>query len=279
MALVTSRGRRNPLADEVSRGELVEWLKEQQAQFLIVDPFANAFSGDNMNDTAEVKRWLHDLDTVIDAAGCSEALLVNHAGWNGQSRNSSALVDWADSIVTLTRNDDDERFIKAEGRDVQLSEDRLDYDPLTRRLSLTGTGSKRANKNKQNLSGHIDALVRVVASTPGISVNQIELAWKASGHHHQNGDASKASREAEQQGLVVITRGSRNSRQHHLPSVTTTTHDHPRMESGGRSRLTTTTPIEGVVSEDQSDLLTDHEESERIEQVADQLGATTIEVA
>ena len=53
-----------------------------------------------------------------------------HAGCDGErTRGSTALEDWPDSIVTVTRDPETgERFLRAEGRDVDLDEDRLDFD-------------------------------------------------------------------------------------------------------------------------------------------------------
>jgi hypothetical protein len=68
-------------------------------------------------------------------------VLSAHAGWNGErARGASALEDWADSIITMTKDDSEdgtgERYLRAIGRDVDLEEDRLDYDPRTRTLTL-----------------------------------------------------------------------------------------------------------------------------------------------
>ena len=59
-----------------------------------------------------------------------ELVTTVHAGWDGErTRGSTALEDWPDSIVTVTRDPETgERFLRAEGRDVDLDEDRLDFD-------------------------------------------------------------------------------------------------------------------------------------------------------
>jgi len=57
------------------------------------------------------------------------------------------LEDWADAIVKLTHNEQDgdtgPRYISAVGRDIELEEDRLSFDPATRWLSLSGGGSRK----------------------------------------------------------------------------------------------------------------------------------------
>jgi hypothetical protein len=68
------------------------------------------------------------------AAGVAELVLSIHAGWDGErTRGSSALEDWADVVATLARDPDDEevRYLRAFGRDVEVDEDRLVYEPDT----------------------------------------------------------------------------------------------------------------------------------------------------
>jgi hypothetical protein len=129
--VVNLRGRRNLLADDEGRGELVELIRAQEGQILIVDPFGRAFTGKSQNDVAEVTPWLARLDEVAEKAGVTELILTAHAGWDGErTRGSSALEDWPDSIVNMTRDEDtDARFIKADGRDVDVPEDRLTTTP------------------------------------------------------------------------------------------------------------------------------------------------------
>ena len=77
-------------------------------------------------------------------AGVSELVLTAHAGWNGErTRGSSALEDWPDVIVTMNKDEaTGQRFIRAEGRDVDVDEDGLHYDPATRLLSRMPRGPR-----------------------------------------------------------------------------------------------------------------------------------------
>lgn len=64
-------------------------------------------------------------------------VLCAHSGWEGErSRGSTALEDWPDSILYMTKNAAKERHLTADGRDVDLSKTRLDYDPESRRYTL-----------------------------------------------------------------------------------------------------------------------------------------------
>lgn len=178
--LVNLRGRRNPLTDTEDRADLADLLRAQRVETLIVDPFGRAFSGESQNDAGQVGSWLIGLDEFARAnVGALDVILTAHAGWNGErSRGSSALEDWADSIITLTRDEETgERFIRATGRDVDLDEDRLDFDPVTRLLRLSGNGSRQtAAQSRKDTDTERDILDALKAAPQGLSGN--ELATK-----------------------------------------------------------------------------------------------------
>jgi hypothetical protein len=146
--LVNLRGRRNPLSHGADRALLGAWLRARGVESLIVDPFGRAFTGSDQNNAGEVGKYLVDLDLFARGeVGAKDLILTAHAGWQGErTRGSSALEDWPDSIVTMTRSEKDpsERYLSAMGRDVDVAEDRLTYDLETRTLSLSGAGSRKA---------------------------------------------------------------------------------------------------------------------------------------
>lgn len=222
LLLVNLRGRRNPLAHQDDRAALVDLLREHDVEVLIVDPFGRAYTGASQNDPGEVGAFLVALDLLATEAGASELILTAHAGWNGErTRGSSALEDWADVVATLVRDDDTgHRFLRAMGRDVEVEEDRLDFDPTTRRLLMAGTGSRKADAAAARLEHLVGALVAVVTEQPGCSVRDVERAWADAGIGHTKGDGNRASAEAERRGLVTRTKGARGALTHHLPRPT-----------------------------------------------------------
>ena len=211
--VVNLRGRRNLLADDDGRAELAEIVHTREGQVMTVDPFGRSFTGKSQNDAAEVAPWLVRLDEVAEQAGCTELILTAHAGWDGErTRGSSALEDWPDSIVTMTRDPDTgQRFIKADGRDVDLDEDRLDYDPVTRRLSLSGAG----NRKKVRKDGHAEHLAEavrdIVTEAPGINTTELTERLRQGGEHLQREDTAVAVHRAEDRGWVHRERGPRNA--------------------------------------------------------------------
>lgn len=230
--LVNLRGRRNPLAHPEDRAMLAAALRSQQIETLIVDPFGRAYGGQSQNDSGEVGAWLTDLDYFARGeVGAVDLVLSAHAGWNGErTRGSSALEDWADSIITLTRDNDDDsvRFLRAMGRDVEVDEDRLSFDPFTRLLSMTGAGSRKVVAKVRHLEELVPAVVQVVKTTPGITGNKLTTALREAGHSCQRGDEIKAAALAVERGQLRIEPGPRNSKQYFTTGETSTSPDIPR---------------------------------------------------
>ena len=214
--LVNLRGRRNPLANPVDRARLAGLLRAQRVEMLIVDPFGRAYSGASQNDAGEVYGWLVQLDQFARAeVGALDLVLTTHAGWDGErSRGSSALEDWADVIITMTRDKDTgERFIRATGRDVALDEDRLDYDPDSRTLTLAGVGGRRtaaAVRRQVDLADAVVALLERMAGV-GMKVGEIANQLRVDGYSFQRGDVGKAAKAAAEDGRLTCEQGKRRA--------------------------------------------------------------------
>jgi len=210
--LVNLRGRRNPFTHPEDREHLAQTLRSQAVEALIVDPFSRAYTGASQNDSGEVGSFLSDLDRFARAeAGATDLILAAHAGWNGErTRGSSALEDWADVIITLTRDDTDDgngaRFIRAVGRDVDLDEDRLEIDQHTRRLTMTGAGSRRQATTTRKVDVLIPIVINIVNTTPGLGVNEIRARVKVLREegtvNGRDGEVNKAVAQALDRGLI-----------------------------------------------------------------------------
>lgn len=209
------RGRRNPLRHREDRQALAELLRAQDVEALIVDPFSNAYGGKSQNDAAEVSAFLLDLGVFARAeVGAADLILTAHAGWDGErTRGSSALEDWPDVILTMTRDrdDSDARYLSAEGRDVTLDEDRLEFDRETRTLTLAGAGSRKKAKASKRTSQLAAVVVELVTEQPGIKTGELEDLVRARGVGFQRGDVGKAGRAATDAGLLTQQHGPRNS--------------------------------------------------------------------
>lgn len=232
--IVNLRGRRNPFSHP--EGDLVELaglLRSWDTETLIVDPFGRAYNGRSQDDNGEVGAWLVRLDQFARGhVGARDIILAVHAGWNGErSRGASALEDWADSVITLTRDPDDERlrFLRAEGRDVDVDEDRLDYDPVTRTLTLAGTGSRKQARTERHLDELLPAVLGVVRASPGVTGYGLDMALREAGETFRKGDGAKAARLGVDRGQLRIEPGPRNSQCFH-PLTSPTSPPPPRGE-------------------------------------------------
>lgn len=215
--VVTLRGRRNPLLHPQDRAELAEYLRGRGVEFLFVDPLSRAFYGDNANDNTQMQRFLSDLDTFARSeVGATDVVLNVHAGWNqDRSRGASATEDHPDSIIWLRPGDrekgDRSTYFAAKGRDVDVDEMQLAFDPSTYRLSLTGGGSRREAKQEQKTEGLRDPILATVRAHPGVNTSGIEARLRTEGVVFQKGDVSRALAGMAVAGLIRREQGPRNS--------------------------------------------------------------------
>ncbi|WP_075889729.1 AAA family ATPase [Actinomyces provencensis] len=178
LVVANLRGGRNPLSDPEDGAALAEYLRAHDVETVIVDPFGRAYDGASQNDAGEVGKWLLGLDRWARSdVGARDVILTAHAGWNGErSRGSSALEDWADTIVTLTRGEveDGPRYMRAVGRDVDMPEDELYFDPGTRRLTLTGSGGRAQASAERRAVDKAPEVLQFITDNPGASKNDVE---------------------------------------------------------------------------------------------------------
>jgi len=177
------RGRSVPLRDVQVRGWVVRWLREREIGVWIVDPYSRAYVGsvDNGNDEAQVGAFLDLLDVVKAEAGIGELIMPAHTPKarvdEGEETaiGSQRLEAWPDSMWYLTKDADTGlRFLRAEGRDVDIMQEQLTYDGETRRLTFGGP-DRASLRRRADLSAVID----YIAVHPGCSQNEIAagLGW------------------------------------------------------------------------------------------------------
>ena len=219
--LVNLRGRRNPLGDPEDRGRLAQLLRQRGTESLLVDPFGRAYTGASQNDPGEVGAFLAELDRFTrNDVGARDLILTTHAGWNQErTRGSSALEDWADSIITMTRDDSEdgngERYLRAIGRDVDLEEDQLIYDATTRTLTLAGSGSRKATKDSRRNDKLDKAVLDVVTAEPGLNTTQIGDKVHAAGISFQRGDIGHSATRLTEAGHLRMEPGPRNAKNYY----------------------------------------------------------------
>lgn len=166
------------------------------------------------NKSSDVGRFLAGWEQLLAEAAVPESFVIHHMGHLAErSRGASRLRDWPDAEWRLVRQDDDPaspRYLLAFGRDVEVPESRLDFDPETRRLTVGG-GSRRdlaVTKARQ-------AIGELLADEPRLSAHAIEL--KLGGDHGRN-NVRAALKTAVQDKEVTVETGPRNARLHSLSS-------------------------------------------------------------
>lgn len=141
------RGHANPLRTELGRESLREQLDALGVDAVIVDTFAQAFTGRNQNDAAEVAPFLAELRRVVGPE--RDLYMTVHAGWGAEhSRGSSALEDWPDTILTLSTDKDDKldttRYLSVRGRSSEELEGLpLSFDATTRTLAVDAAAPRK----------------------------------------------------------------------------------------------------------------------------------------
>ncbi|TFB15438.1 hypothetical protein E3V93_01785 [Microbacterium sp. 3H14] len=215
--IVTLRGRRNPLLHPQDRADLAAYLRDRDVEFLFVDPLSRAFYGDNGNDNTQMQRFLSDLDTFARSeVGATDVVLNVHAGWNAdRSRGASATEDHPDSIIWLRPGDkekgDRSTYIEARGRDVDVEEMQLAFDPSTYRLSLTGEGSRREAKQTQKQGDLEPHLQRIINGQPGINTKGVTEALRGARVPFQKGDETRSLKAMQEGGRIGWKRGASNA--------------------------------------------------------------------
>ncbi|MCA0294737.1 MAG: AAA family ATPase [Actinobacteria bacterium] len=181
LVIVNLRGARNPLSTSTSTSALADLLRPYNIETLIVDPFGRGIGGQDQNSARDVQPWLNRLDSFArDGVGALDLVLVVHSGWNGErSRGSSALEDWPDAKWYLTKDAAGLRYFRAEGRDVDVEEDQLAFEPETRRLTLTGQGNRSTAGKTHTLMILRTQVLDYLEANPGASGNAIEEAISA----------------------------------------------------------------------------------------------------
>ncbi len=176
-----------------------------------LSPILSALGIDENNNT-EVGRILDGITATAEAAGVEEVLLIHHMGHAAErSRGASRLLGWADVNWRIVRKRDDDnpggdtdpdapRFFSAYGRDVDVREGRLLFDPDTRHLTYVEGGRKTAEQD--------NAMSRVlvwIRDNPGASTDAVIAAVKSKGVGRN--EARKAVGDAKTKGYVLTREG------------------------------------------------------------------------
>ena len=120
-----------------------EWAKRlANTEYLILDCLRPVLDANGLDEHRDAGQFLVAFDELCQQADIPDALLVHHMGHSGErSRGDSRLRDWPDVEWRLVRADDEPsspRFVTAFGRDVDIPEGEISYNPDTRHVKFLG---------------------------------------------------------------------------------------------------------------------------------------------
>lgn len=221
LRVINLRGHRLPLMTRVGRDWLVRRLAEHQADIVIVDPFGAAYAaagGVSENDNAEVRRFTTALDEIKRLADCRTLLMPVHTGRAEQiegaerGRGATVLDDWADVRMILTKDDSEVRFLRTDGRAMNLYESRLRRDDASGRLMLA-TEDMGVSRRKAKAESRAQLVLEIVRDSPGI--NGTGLRELLSAKDVTNNDVkTEAISKAKELGLIHTHPGKGNAVTH-----------------------------------------------------------------
>ncbi|MGH6693315.1 MAG: AAA family ATPase, partial [Gammaproteobacteria bacterium] len=162
------------LLDRSVRTEWAARLRTLGTQYLILDCLRPILDALGLDEQHEAGRFLVAFDALLVEAAIPEAAVIHHMGHAGErSRGDSRLRDWPDVEWLLVRKNPDAaspRFISAYGRDVEIPESELAYDPKQRRLKLTGGGTR----SDVNIQEALAAVLEVLKDSKPRSFRQLQ---------------------------------------------------------------------------------------------------------
>ncbi len=198
------------LLDTRCHAEWAARLRDVGCDYLILDCLRPVLDALGLDENRDAGRFLVAFDALLAEAGVADAAMVHHMGHaNERARGDSRLQDWPDAIWRLVRETDEPdsaRFFSAYGRDVDVHEGRLNFDPSTRRLSFAA-GSRQDTKVEAAKLAVVDLLV---GSEP-LSGRKIEIAL---GDAHPQKAIRDGIGRAIREELIIATPGARRSTEH-----------------------------------------------------------------
>jgi hypothetical protein len=215
------------ILDPQVRAEWAADLRARNVDVVLFDCLRPVIDALNLSEDKDAGKVLDALDTLVDQAGVSELLVVHHTGHDGnRSRGDSRIRDWPDAEWRIRRDPRDDhgrRTFSAFGRDVDVYEGGLTYDPSSRHLTYTA--------GKGLIPSAVDSALpralKAMNDEPGITGYRLRQKFKESGLSEKT--ATEAAGKAVGMGLATVVIGKRSAKEHHLTEA-------------GRRRLTGVEP-------------------------------------
>jgi hypothetical protein len=144
------------ILDDETRRNWAAAIATQKPDVIILDCLRPVLDALGLSEDKDAGRFLVAFDSLLHTSGATEALVVHHMGHGGErSRGDSRILDWPDATWKLIRQDAEDmsspRYFSAFGRDVEVAESLLQFNPDSRHLDIVG-GSRRLSKTEDALA-------------------------------------------------------------------------------------------------------------------------------
>lgn len=172
------------ILEERRRNEWATHLRELRCDYLIFDCLRPVLDALGLDENREAGKFLDAFDALLDQSGINgNATMIQHMGHsNERARGDSRLQDWPDAIWKLVRSDSKDDFstrcFSATGRDVEVPEGMLEYDPVTRHLKYRDGVNRGTAKKQPRLASAIAEIVRILTedkNNGGTGISQSKL--------------------------------------------------------------------------------------------------------
>ena len=195
------RGKPNPFRSTAARNNLIDEIQRLGIKTLIIDTFSKIFPGE-ANNNSEVNKFLLMLDETLDKAGVEQLIMLVHAGNDAKKiRGATALTDHPDAIWYLYSDEDRNRFFSAVGRDVDVEEGQICFDPSINELEFTGAG-KKATKEASSR----EKMLGFIIANAGQNASAVDDSVVGTKTHK-----IKLRKQLIKDGLVTVRKGPNNS--------------------------------------------------------------------
>lgn len=179
--VLNMRGVKLDIGDDHVQRWVIEWLASRDVKYWFVDPLARAYYGDE-NDNTQLKLWTDALDYIKRESGVTDVLVSLHTGRGEQeegqerARGATRIDDWADGRWVLTRQGD-HRFFRADGREVELPETMLVFNPEQHHLAVSNLTpiDRRTAAGLDGIQHVVSALQALGAVSQDTAVTQSQL--------------------------------------------------------------------------------------------------------
>jgi hypothetical protein len=201
------------LLDDRCRDQWATRLRDIGCDYLILDCLRPVLDVLGLDESRDAGQFLVAFDALLDDAQIPDAAAVHHMGHTGErSRGDSRLQDWPDAIWRIVRETDkpdSPRYFSAYGRDVDVPEGRLTFDPARRALTYNG-----GNRNDAKVEAAFVELIALLASSDKRPSGRAIEDTLTAGDKHSRKSVRDAIGKAVTAGVVEVETGDRGAHLH-----------------------------------------------------------------